>query len=319
MQWNISVEQAFGRSQSLSVSYVAASGYNLLRSDNIFNFNPNFTQVSYLHNGSSSNYQALQLQFNRRLSRGLQALASYTYSHSIDNASNAEVVLSAPPSGGTFVNPNIDRGNSDFDLRHAFRGAFTYNIPSWNGNPLSKAVLRGWSVDTIGLAQTGVPDNLIGGIYFIDGYRVLLRPNVVAGQPFYLHGAACVAAHTSLGCPGGVGFNPAAFTPVPRQANRAPAQAQGTLGRNVLFGPGAWQMDFALHRQFNLTERVNLQFRSEFFNVFNHPNFGPEGTFVPSGIFGYSSSTLNNRLSGLNALYQIGGPRSIQLALKLLF
>jgi hypothetical protein len=320
LHWNVSLEQALGQSQSLSLSYVAAAGYRLLRNDTLFNFNPNFGEVIYLHNGSSSNYQALQVQFNRRLSRGLQGLASYTYSHSIDNASDAEALLSPPSNGINLVNPTIDRGNSSFDLRHAFRGAVTYNIPTWKANLFAKNFLGGWSADAIGLAQSGIPDDLIGGFYSIDGYSVQLRPNLVAGQPFYLHGAACTAAYASVGgCPGGVGFNPAAFTPVPTQADGSPAQAQGTLGRNVLFGPSVWQMDFAIHRQFNITERVNLQFRSEFFNIFNHPNFGPEGSFVGQGTFGYSGDTQNDAVGGLSPLYQIGGPRSIQFALKLAF
>jgi hypothetical protein len=119
--------------------------------------------------------------------------------------------------------------------------------------------------------------------------------------------------------PGGKQFNPIAFTPVPTDSNRIPTQQQGTLGRNVMRGLGTWQMDFALHRQFNLTERINLQFRSEFFNVFNHPNFGGVDNFLGDGTFGQATSTLNSAYGGLNSLYQIGGPRSIQLALKLAF
>jgi hypothetical protein len=123
-----------------------------------------------------------------------------------------------------------------------------------------------------------------------------------------------------------MGFNPAAFTPVPTNASGNPTQVQGTLGRNVMRGFGASQIDFAIHRQFNLTERVNLQFRAEAFNLFNHPNFGPiDDDMTDGGEFGQSRSTLNNYLGGggegvgLNSLYQIGGPRSIQLALKLSF
>lgn len=88
-------------------------------------------------------------------------------------------------------------------------------------------------------------------------------------------------------------------------------------------GFGAWQMDFALHRQFNLTERMNLQFRAEAFNLFNHPNFGAIDNFLTDRNFGLAVSTLNNSfgsgIGGLNGLYAIGGPRSIQFALKLVF
>jgi hypothetical protein len=129
LQWNVSVEQGLGQNQSLTASYVASAGYRLLRSDQLFNFNTNFTAISVVRNASSSNYQSLQVQFNRRLSHGLQTLESCTYSHSIDNASDGHAVLSALLTGANLSNPNIDKDNSDFDLRHTFRGALTYNIP----------------------------------------------------------------------------------------------------------------------------------------------------------------------------------------------
>jgi hypothetical protein len=324
LQWNFSLEQALGTNQSITMGYVASAGYRLLRSDELFNFNPNFGNIYVLRNSASSNYQSLQVQYRRRLSAGFQVLASYTYSHSIDNASAAEFndsAASVSASGTSFANPNVDRGDSDFDLRNAFRAAATYNIPTWKANFLSKAILGGWSVDAIGMAQSGLPENLIGGFYELGGGLGFadLRPNVVPGQPFYIYGAQCAEVNGGP-CPGGMGFNPAAFTKVPKNPDGSPTQVQGTLGRNVLRGFGTWQMDFALHRQFSLTERVNLQFRSEFFNLFNHPNFGPlEDRLCGPGCFGLANATLNNTLGGLNSLYQVGGPRSLQLALKLVF
>lgn len=339
LQWNASLEQGLGTNQSLTASYVAASGNRLLRSDGLFNINPNFTYIYYMRNASSSNYQSLQLQFNRRLSRGLQVLASYTYSHSIDNASDGEVALSGTLDGSGFVNPNVDRGNSSFDQRHAFRAGMTYNIPSWGRDAASKAILSGWSGEMIGLAQSALPVDLIGNYYFPANFPngfIELRPNVVPGIPMYLHGAHCTAANGAP-CPGGMAFNftPGAvvggcpggseslgpFCPVPADANDNPTQVEGNLGRDVMRGFGAWQLDFAVHRQFNLTERVNLQFRSEFFNVFNHPNFGAPYNDLTCGLgcFGLATDTLNQNLGGLNQLYQIGGPRSVQFALKVEF
>jgi Carboxypeptidase regulatory-like domain/TonB dependent receptor len=321
LQWNLSVEQALGPNQSLTASYVASLGQRLLRSDNLFDFNPNFALVTVVRNASDSSYHSLQLQLNRRLSSGLQALASYTYSHSIDNASDGQVVLSGSPTGDGFLNPNIDRSSSSTDVRNAFRGAITYNIPTWNANVFSKVALGGWSVNTIGIAQTSLPVDLIGGFYSPSAKPDAffgLRPNVVSGQPLYLHGAACASANGGTPCPGGMGFNPAAFTSVPTDSNGNPTQVQGTLGRNVMCGFGALQLDFALQRQFSVTERIKLQFRSELFNVFNHPNFGRINRFTPGGNL-VATSTLNNSLGGLNSLYGIGGPRSIQLALKLSF
>jgi hypothetical protein len=110
-----------------------------------------------------------------------------------------------------------------------------------------------------------------------------------------------------------------------RRINRAafsipPATRQGSLGRNALRGFPATQLDFAIHRQFALTEGMSLQFRAEFFNIFNHPNFAdPENNLAMGALFGQSLMMLGHSLGGLNPLYQIGGPRSTQFALRLQF
>ena len=117
--------------------------------------------------------------------------------------------------------------------------------------------------------------------------------------------------------PGGKAFNPAALT-------APPTGQQGDFGRNVLRGFGAGQADVAFQRKFHFTEKVGLRFRGEFFNLFNHPNFGPPDNSLTDPLFGQSTQTLASSLAGgddagFNPLYQIGGPRSIQLALKLEF
>ena len=104
-----------------------------------------------------------------------------------------------------------------------------------------------------------------------------------------------------------------------------PSGTQGNFGRNVLRGFGATQADVAFQRRFALTEQLGLRFRAEFFNIFNHPNFGNPNNSLTSPLFGRSTQTLASSLGsggangGFNPLYQIGGPRSIQLALKLQF
>jgi len=149
----------------------------------------------------------------------------------------------------------------------------------------------------------------LADLFFADGIAPYPRPNLVPGVPLELNGSQY---------PGGKAFNPAAFT-------APPTGQQGDFGRNVLRGFGAWQADFAVQRQFHLAERLGLRFRAEFFNLFNHPNFGPPTSMLTSALFGQSTQTLASSLGsggangGFNPLYQIGGPRSIQLALKLVF
>jgi hypothetical protein len=306
-QWNVTLQQSIGSSAAGSVSYVGAVGRDLLRRELLVS--PNFFQVALTKNEATSDYHALQFEFQRRLSRGLQALASYTFAHSIDIASNDSAFNTA----GGFVNPSVDRGPSDFDVRHTFSGAVTYELPNPHLGLIGKVFLNKWAVDAFGFARSATPVDLVGGFHFAPGgFSSQPRPDVVLGVPFYLYGSQY---------PGGKSFNPAAFVP--------PAGLQGTLGRNALRGFGAWQADLALRREFALGERLKLQFRTEFFNIFNHPNFGDpcclQSNFISNPTFGRSPSTLAGSLGsggvngGFNPLYQVGGPRSIQFALKLQF
>jgi hypothetical protein len=303
-QWNISMEQSVGVSQTVSASYVGAVGRRLIRTDFLFAPNPNFkSSVNLVKGTATSDYHAMQLQFQRRLSRGLQALASYTWSHSIDEASGDSATLGMDRA----------RGPSDFDIRHSFSSAVTFNIPTLFANAFSRAVLGGWALDTIMVARSAAPVNVLATIAILpNGDRINIRPNLIQGVPIYLRDPL-------VG--GGRRINRAGFT-------APPAGQQGTLGRNALRGFSVWQVDMALRRQFNLTERLNLQLRAEFFNVFNHPNFADpgnfQGNFLPSALFGQSTSMFGRSLSssagaGLNSLYQVGGPRSIQLAVKIQF
>jgi len=307
-QWNVAVEQSLGSSQSLSLTYIGAIGRDLLRVTYLNNPNPDFQFVNVTSNTATSDYHALQLRFQRRLSRGLQALTSYTFSHSIDISSTDAFAnyLSTPSS---IAGPNVDRGNSDFDIRHAFTTGVTYDLPSPGSNKTVHVLLGGWSLDAFVLARSAPPDNLIGAIFFAAGTALYPRPNVNPGVPLELYGTLY---------PGGKIFNSAAFS-------EPPAGQQGNFGRNVLRGFGASQADIALQRQFHITEKVGLRFRAEFFNIFNHPNFGNPNNSLTSPLFGHSTQTLASSLGsggpngGFNPLYQIGGPRSIQFALKLQF
>jgi hypothetical protein len=185
-------------------------------------------------------------------------------------------------------------------------------------------LLGGWGTDLIFRARTSPPLNIINSAVnftqFLPNTTINERVNVVAGQPFYLHGADCAAAYKVAGCPGGLGLNKAAFA--------APtAGVQGTLSRNALRGLGWHELDMTLRRGFPIHESVALQFRADIFNLSNTPAFSLTGNSLnfANATFGLSSSMLNNGLfaSGtvpaFNPLYQIGGPRSIQLSLKLVF
>lgn len=307
-QWNVAAEQALGNNQSLSLTYVGAIGRDLLRATDLFDVNPDFGLIALTGNTGTSDYHALQVKFERRLSRGLQALASYTFSHSIDNAStdvsDLDVNTAGPPR-----NPNVDRGSSDFDVRHSLTAGFSYAVAVPGSADFARAAFGGWSADCFVWARSAAPVDLIGAILPFSAATLFFRPNLVPGVPLELFGSQY---------PGGKILNGAAFT-------APPSGQQGDFGRNVLRGFGGAQADVAFQRQFDITERLGLRFRGEFFNLFNHPNFGAPDSNITDALFGRSKESLASSLGsggangGLNPLYQIGGPRSIQLAAKLQF
>ena len=319
LQWNFAVEQALGREQTLSLSYIGAAGRRLQQENLLSNPNPTFSTLFVIRNGSTSDYHALQAQYLRRLSRGLQVLASYNWAHSIDDAS-ASFIANTSSVLSQIVAPGFgNRGSSDFDIRHTFSGAFTYDIPEPIKQGVGKAVLGGWSLDNTFQFRSAPPVDVNNGsaIPVAPNIRLVLRPDAVPGQPLYLYGAQY---------PGGKALNFAAFSLPPLDPVTKFPVRQGNLSRNSLRGFGAGEWDFAVRRQFALRERFRLQFRAELFNVLNHPNFGPPRTSLalPPSSFGQSAQMLGRSLSGsfgtgLASLYQIGGPRSGQLALKLSF
>jgi Carboxypeptidase regulatory-like domain/TonB-dependent Receptor Plug Domain len=312
LQWNVALEQALGTKQALTVSYVGSAGRRLLETYFLLpTNNPNFALGNGLDitkNGPASDYNALQMQFQRTLSHGLQALASYTFSHSIDNASS-----------NFGLSDLLERASSDFDVRHNFQAALTYDVPGQYSNTIVSGLLSHWALDTRVTARSALPVDVVGERNFINpltGVTVNFHPNLVPGQPLYLYGSEY---------PGGKIINYDAFI-VPTSGPGF--DSEGDTPRNYARDFAAWQANFAIRREFPIHERLHLQFRAEAFNLFNHPAFSgvnanwTSGPYNPQTLFGFggATGTLNNSLGpGLNALYQTGGPRSLQIALKLIF
>jgi hypothetical protein len=301
-EWNVAVERALGKNQSLSVTYVGSHGTNLLRED-VIRTPPNYEPLIYAtRNADWSNYDALQVQFQRHLSKGLQVLASYTFGKSLDTNST--------DNGGDITSGNLrdidvanDYGPSDFDVRHSFAAAVSYELPAPQGKGIGQALLKGWAVYGVLHVSSAEPFEIYGS----NG----ARPDIVPGVPFYIPDPSQ---------PGGRRLNGAAFT-------SAPPGEQGDLGRNYFRGFPIDQTDLAVSRRFRLSERWSLYFRVEYFNIFNHPMFAPPSAnfnnYLQLPGFGEITSTLNDFLyegpGTLSPLYQIGGQRSGQLTLRLQF
>jgi hypothetical protein len=310
-QWNVAAEQGLGAEGAVSVSYVGALGRRLVREELLLNPTPQIQNLTLITNHGHSRYDALQLKYTVRLSKGLQALASYTLAKSRDNISSDTVAVF--PSFR--FDPEQDWGPSEFDVRHTLSGAVTYALPSPRGPSVWRAILGGWSVDTVFTARSALPANVVTGTTAF-GVSNALRPDVVVGVPLNVDDPSV---------PGGQRFNRAAFAPPPLDASGNPLR-QGTLGRDALRGFGMSQVDLAVRRDIRLGGGTNLQLSAEAFNLFNQTNFGLPTNTLSSGVFGQPTQTLAPSLGaggvaggGFSPLYQVGGPRSIQLAVRLQF
>lgn len=320
LQYNAAIEHFFGSNDSISASYVRARAERLGRVTSYRNVNTAINRLDFVTNDGKSDYNALQVQYQRRLTRGFQAVASYTFAKSLDNISDeSQNNLQAPSAK---LDPNNDRGFSSFDVRHAFNAAVSYEIPAFFENGFAKKLFGGFGIDAIYRARTATPINVTTGRDPLGlGFATVVRPDLVAGQPLYIDDA---------NAPGGRRINRAAFDArFVGTASPTLAQRQGSLGRNTLRGFGISQLDLALRRNFGITETVRVQLRVDTFNIFNRANFAnPSGVLSVNattgainsiGNFGVATQTLNRSLGGLGSIYQIGGPRSFQFAAKLLF
>ncbi|HTX40999.1 MAG TPA: TonB-dependent receptor [Acidobacteriaceae bacterium] len=306
IEWNVTLEQALGSKQAMTLGYVASLGRNLthFQEYDLAKVNPEFDYAYLFENGPGSNYNSLQVKYQRQMSHGVQALASYTWSHAIDWASTEEYSVDFP----------LQRGNSNFDVRSNFTAALVYNLPSEYPDRLEKAILSGWNTDLWFVARTAFPWEPIGPSITdpVTGDIVYGELNYNGKYP-YVHKA---------GIPGGRQIDPTIFsvTTTPLGVGNAP--------RNFLRGFGEDQANLAVQRSFPIYERSELQFRAEAYNIANHPVFGAinttcgvttAGSACNNSIMGQATGTLSAGLVGLSPLYQQGGPRSLQFALKLRF
>jgi hypothetical protein len=308
MQYSFAIEQPFARANSLSVSYVGAAARRLARVESLRAQtlqNPSFTRIDAVNNEGYSDYNSLQLQFKRRMARGLQALMSYTWSKSLDTASDESITnLQAP---AVRVGIDQDRGPSSFDIRHAFTGSASYEIPTLSSHRAARAILGGFALDSVIRLRTASPVTAVTGRDTLGlGLTNVSRPDLVPDAPLYLFSGAL---------PGGKRFNPAAFNAAAPLAQGR----QGTLGRGTLRGFGLSQTDLSIRRHFRIFEGLGLDFRADAFNLFNTANFANPTGVMTSANFGRSTQILSSGLGGQNPLFQVGGPRSIQLGLKLQF
>jgi hypothetical protein len=253
---------------------------------------PQYSGITYLTNLQYGNYHALLVKLEKRLSHGLTALTAFTWSKYLDNTSTG-VAAGAPGDAG-FQNAycfSCDYGRSTSDFERRFVQSFVYQIPSVSsGGNLVKNLVSGWQVSGIFTYQSGFP---VSPRISFDNSETLTfadRPNVVLGVPLFPSGTRDPSQW----------FNPAAFTV-------APTGQFGNAGRGIIQGPNLIDFDAAIMRSFRLSDRFNLQFRAETFNLANHPNFADPNWYIdiPSVAGSITSTTTTSR--------------QFQFALKLIF
>jgi hypothetical protein len=198
-EWNAAVEHSIGKADVLTLTYVGAAGRKLMRKDIYIAPNPSFTsEFDVLSNAGTSSYNALQAEYRHRVSHGLQTLLSYTCGHSIDDVSS-DTNFQNVPLGNSF--PSTDRGPSNYDIRHTFSGAVSYDIPGPSTGML-KQFFGSWSTDSIIYARSAPPVNVVTGQNpfpgsVLSGANSVRRPDVVADVPFYLNSQTHPEARSS--------------------------------------------------------------------------------------------------------------------------
>ncbi len=334
-QWSLSVQQELPANLVSTFSYLGSHGVHLLET-NVVNLYlpPTYDQappqypafaaaLGWRGSVGMSTYNGLSVGLRRSFSHGFLMAANYTWSHEIDNGSNGS-------GDGDEINPQnplcqtCDTASGAWDARHVFNANAVYQLPFGHGKPLlhdggiAGAIAGNWEVTTTALARTGFPVNVLlpSSYTALDGASGTLRPDLVPGVSLTPPGGKTIAEW----------INPAAFAapPTVTLGTETLGTEFGTAPRDLVRGPGTWQIDMGLAKHIPLTERVGMQFRAEFFNIFNHPQLGqPQSTFNPANTTGFGSiiTTVNLNTSIVNPITPVGSgtPREIQFALRFSF
>jgi hypothetical protein len=308
-EWSLGIQRELPENVLLDVTYFGSRGTHLNLELNINQPQPAagtaaqvqarrpfpaYSNVTMLESANNSDYESLQVKVEKRYSKGIALLLSESYGKSIDqgpqagSSSNSSKLLPQ----NSYNTREGERGLSDFNVKTRTVLSVISELPfgkgkRWMPSGMAGRLAGGWQLSGIMTVETGRPWTPYFGANISNTSELSDRPNAVAGCNPY-RGFQRVTGWV----------NPACFT--------TPAAATfGNLGRNSLVGPGLVNLDFAVDRNFQITERYRLQFRSELFNIFNHPNFNLPATGYDSPSFGTLTSAMD--------------PREIQFGLKFIF
>ena len=305
-QWNLSVAVQFLRNMAFQVAYVGNHGVNLGREEGINYFDPtlgarpnqNFGNITLQTDSGFSSYNALQFSFIRGAGKaGLSFQANYTLGHAIDDVEDQALFASDPQNLHNLI---AEKGNGSGDVRQNFTFNLLYDVPLGEGHrflnsDFGRKLASGWRASTLGILRTGVADSVyIATNTFGNGDFSNQRPDCVAGVDPYAHPKTITNW-----------LNPAAFS-------MPAAGTFGNCGRNTIYGPNFRNVDFSVLKETKVGESRKLEFRAEFFNIFNHPAFAQPNTVFGTPGFGKIFNTLGSTLGA-------GTSRQIQCALRFSF
>ncbi len=338
--YNVNVQQDLGGHAALQIGYVGSTGKKLFRFRDLNQHDPStgafpfggFNIVNQFESTATSNYNALQATLRVKTWHGLSSQVSYTWSHAIDDASDGEDYVPNAAQPDNSLNPRAEKASSNFDSRKRFTLDFTYDLPKSNRMPL---LTSGWSLNGILRFSSGQPYHVLTLDGINNTNEFLERPDIV-GDP--LAGTGGPLKLLNL-----VAFQaPCVDLDVPNTTCNAGAHF-GNERRNQFVGPDFRNLDFAIAKSTKLGERVELQFRADFFNIFNHPNFanpllpnfvadwsfnGIQDRFLSDGVtpnpdyrrgVGFLPALATPDVGIGNPFLGGGGSRNIQLALRLKF
>ena len=303
MQWSFALEHQIGNALNLRAQYVGTRAVNQPYETQVNGYqtvcpgcfapfpygqpvDPRFGPVTQLNTGANSHYNGLQLTADKRLAHGVQVLVNYTWSHCMDTVSNGGFL---PFAAGAILSPlpgDLSRqyGPCDYDVRDNLTAQYVYQLPIKARNPLLARMLNGWQVSGTAFWHSGLPFSVLSAPYSANGNGIGIiqgsgpqYASVVPGVPVYQHNSI-----PGITQPGTIQWlNPDAFVSTVDPSTGACAGGDsaancqfGNLGRNALRGPDFVWSDFYLTKWFQLSEHVKLRIDGQFFNVFNHPNFG---------------------------------------------
>jgi hypothetical protein len=328
IQYNLTIQQQFGQNvvsagfvgevarhlqyaPNVNIPAPSTGAYNPLVYSGVL---PNVSSINYYTATGASEYNSMQLSFERRYAKGLTVNANYTFARNLTNISDGGTTGAATVGAILPYNRSYDWGNSDIGIKNRFSFRANYELPfGKNGSRLTKLAFGGWQANSLAFWQSGTPFTVLDSATPVPSHVSTLvttdRPNIVPGASF----AATNQGHSNY-----LNLNAFQLQPV------------GTIGgesRDQIYGPNQRSVDFSLFKDFQLKERMKLQLRGEVYNLSNTENFGQPNITITkwaplpgTNVVGPGSIPTNaGQFGQITASNGALNPRQFQMALKLIF